>query len=158
MNANELIDIASEQSREWMEIWGLFVFVLMGMLGGMVTMGSLEKSRSLPPGGADALTGARKLVQATFLIFSVMHYFTIQRHYDVHEVIAALAMTELSKEQGQMLEILAPFEPRWVVYAAYWMFVVASLFAIRLTNMTPPAWLSRLRPLGLGGGKEDAGN
>ena len=48
MSGKELIDIASEQSREWMEIWGLFVVVLMGMLGGMLTMGNLEKSTSLP--------------------------------------------------------------------------------------------------------------
>ena len=40
---NNLIDIASEQSREWMEIWGLFVFVIISMFGTMLTITNLER-------------------------------------------------------------------------------------------------------------------
>ena len=115
----DLVDLASEHARDWMNIWYLFVFVVMGLL-------------AIIFGLRDALRAHCITLAVAFVIFSFMHWKTIDSYYETFDQILE-ALTAFGDEADTAIDLVQSLIPaigREAIFNLYVVFVVLMLLTI----------------------------
>ena len=117
VNVQELLNIASEQAANWMDIWQVFIFVEAALLAAVISM------RKSLRGKYDWL------MLVGYVAFWVAHGVTILRHFWVFDEITDLMDTvDPGEVYQELLSTLAPPPLGWVTV----LYVIVGALTVRL--------------------------